>query len=407
MTGFFSGQPSSEEIRDEVRGFQSWLEVDLDAIGHNLEEVRRKTGVEVVPCVKTDGYGHGIVPVAAYLTERGVERVLVAKLHEALRIREAGLTCGIISMDPLYTMKQFKTVVEEDITHTVYQMRAAEMLSQAAHELGGEANIWVKVDTGLGRVGVRQMDAPDLIEDVVGLPGLRLEGIFSTLSEDDELDRRQVERLLQVEEELRRRGIDPGTRSIASSNAVFHKPYAYLDAFRPGLMLMGLYPEPGDRGKGIELRQALSLKARLEHVKTVQEGEPLTYSSRFTAPGRMRVGTVHVGYSDGYPRGLTGKGVVRVKGREKQVLGTVSINHFLVDLDGVDAEAGDVVEAIGRSGSNSGERVAESAGIMTYKLCVGLNPLTPRVYMEDGEPVALSKPELVESRYPRFKSENA
>lgn len=397
MGDFFIGQPSSDEIRDEMSGFQSWLEVDLDAVGHNLEEVREKTGVEVVPCVKTDGYGHGIVPVTAYLMGNGVERVLVAKLHEALRIRGAGLTCGIINMDPLYTMRQFKTVVVEKITHTVYQLRAAEMLSQAAQELGEEASIWVKVDTGLGRVGVRHMDAPDLIEEVVSLPGLSLQGIFSTLSEDDELDRRQVESLLDVEEELRRRGIDPGIRSIASSNAVFHKPYAYLDAVRPGLMLMGLYPEPGDRGEGIELRQALSLKARLEHVKTVREGEPLTYSSRFVAPRRMRVGTVHVGYSDGYPRGLTGKGVVKVKGIEKPVLGTVSINHFLVDLDGVDAEVGDVVEAIGRSGVNSGEEVAESAGIMTYKLCVGLNPLTPRVYMEDGEPVALSRPKLVES----------
>jgi len=397
MSDYFGSQPPEEEIVERVGGFPSWLEVDLDAIGHNLEQVRAKTGVEVIPCVKTNAYGHGLVPVVAYMVGRGVGRVLVAKLWEALQLREAGLDCGIVNMDPLFSEGQFDRVVDLGITQTVYQRRAAEMLSEAALRRGRDAEVFVKVDTGLGRVGIRWGDAADLIEHVSGLPGLEVTGIFSTLSEDDELDRLQVGRLLALDEELRGRGIEVGTRSIASSNAVFHKPYSYLDAVRPGLMLLGLYPEEGDRGCGVELRQAMCLKARLEHVKWVEAGEALTYSRRFVAPSRMRVGTLHVGYSDGYPRGLTGRGLVRVGGEVRPVLGTVSVNHSLVDLTGTDAGVGDVVEAISREGENDAGHLAGLAGIMTYGLCVGLSPLLPRVYVKGGVPVALSEPRLVGS----------
>ena len=147
---------------------------------------------------------------------------------------------------------------------------------------------------------------------------------------------------------------------------------------------------------GLDLRLAISFKARVEQVKWVEAGESLTYSRRFTASKRMKVGTVHIGYSDGYPRGLTKKGLVKVDGKIKAVLGTVSVNHFLVDLDGTEVDVGGVVEAIGRDGENNAHNVAELAGIMTYSLMVGLHPLLPRVYFEKGKPVAVSEPRLVE-----------
>jgi alanine racemase len=270
-------------------------------------------------------------------------------------------------------------------------------VSDAARRLGKEVGVFVKVDTGLGRVGVRHEKAADLIERVDGLVGVSVEGVFSTFTEEREFDGVQLERMLALDRELRRRGVVVGTRSMASSNAIFHFPESYLDAVRPGLMLYGLYPEPGDREAGLELRPVLSFKARLEQVKWVEKGEPLTYSRRFVAPKRMRVGALHAGYSDGFPRGLTGRGLVDVGGFVQRVLGTVSVNHHVVDLDGVDAWAGDVVELISRDGECSLERQAGRAGIMAYQFCVGLNPLTPRVYYEGGVPVALSEPRLVEA----------
>ena len=393
---FFRSQPSPDEIEERIEGFPSWIEVDLDCVGFNLEQIRKRVGVEVLPCVKTNAYGHGLVPVVAYLVRRGVRRVLVAKLWEAMQIRDAGITCGIVSMDPLFAEAQYDAVVGGEITQTVFSRATADRLSEAARRRGRTACVFIKVDTGLGRVGVRHEASADLIEYVSGLPGVLVGGIFSTFAEDEAFDRVQLERMLAVYAELRRRGIDPGTRSMASSNAVLHFPEAYLDAVRPGLMLYGIYPEPEDRGAGIELRQALSFKARLEHAKWIEAGDPLTYSRRFVAPRRMRVGTVHVGYSDGYPRALTNRGRVRVGGELRPVLGSVSINHFIIDITGTDAQVGDVVELVGREGENTLERLAELAGIMTYSFCVGLNPLTPRVYYEGGRPVALSEPRLVE-----------
>jgi alanine racemase len=380
-----------------MRGFQSWLEVDLDAVGHNIDQVRTKTGVEVIPCVKTNAYGHGLVPIVAYMLRRGIRRVLVAKLWEALQIRDAGLGCGVVNMDPLYSDSQFEAVVERDITQTIYQREAAERLSAASRCLRKTTSVWVKIDTGLGRVGVRWSEAADLVQLISGLPGLRIDGLFSTLCESDELDRLQVERMEKLRDELRLRGVETGVVSMASSNAVFHKPYSYLDAVRPGLMLLGLYPEEEDHGQGIELRQAFRFMARIEHMKWVEAGESLTYSSRFTAPKRMKVGTLHIGYSDGYPRGLTQKGFVKVEGKVKPVLGTVSVNHILVDLDGTDLGIGDAIEAIGREGENGAHNLCRLAGIMTYTLMVGMNPLTPRVYYVGGEPVALSEPRLTEA----------
>jgi len=391
---FFRAQPSPKEIEERLEGYPSWLEVDLDCVSHNLEEIGRRVGVEVIPCVKANAYGHGLVPIVAHLMRRGVKRVLVAKLWEARQLRDAGLDCGIINIDPIFSDEQYSYVVEEGITQAVFTRPVAERLSRAAARLGLEAGIFVKVDTGLGRVGVRHDEAADFIEYASSLPGIRLEGIFSTFTEDRAYDKVQLERMLSLDRELRRRGIEPGTRSIASSNAILHMPESYLDAVRPGLTIYGVYPEEEDRGAGLELRQALSFKARIELVKWIEAGDPLTYNRRFIAPRRMRVGTIHAGYSDGYPRGLSNRGLVRVGASMCRVLGSVSVNHHIIDLEGVEAKEGDIAELIGREGENSISSLAREANIMTYTLCVGLNPLTPRVYYERGRPIALSEPKL-------------
>lgn len=394
---FFASQPSSEEITRRVGGYPSWLEIDLDAITHNLEEVRRRVGVEVIPCVKTNAYGHGLVPIVAHMMTSGVRSFLVAKLWEAEQIREANLDCDVVSMDPLFGDDQFERVVGKEITQTVYQRETADRLNAVALRHRKRAQVWVKVDTGLGRVGVKWTEAAEFVSYVASLNNVEITGLFSTMSEEVELDKIQVERMKGLSVELDRLGVKYGLRSMASGNAVFHRAFGYLDAVRPGIMLYGFYPDPEDRDSGLDLKLALSFKARVEQVKWVEAGESLTYSRRFTAPKRMMVGTVHIGYSDGYPRGLTKKGHVRVSGVIKPVLGTVSVNHILVDLDGTEVDVGGVVEAISRSGENDAHKVAGDAGIMTYSLMVGLNPLTPRVYMRNGIPVALSEPRLVES----------
>ncbi|TEU08228.1 hypothetical protein E3J20_09005, partial [Candidatus Bathyarchaeota archaeon] len=267
---YFGSQPSPEEIGERVEGYASWLEIDLDRLGFNLEQIRKRVGVEVLPCVKSDAYGHGVVPVAAYLGREGVGRVLVAKLWEAVQIRGAGLDIGVVNMDPLFRRDQYDWVVGHDVVQTVYTRDHGRGVSDAARKQEKEVGVFVKVDTGLGRVGVRHEMAADLIEHVDGLAGVSVAGMFSTFTEEREFDGVQLERMLALDSELRRRGVEVETKSMASSNAIFHFSESFLDAVRPGLMLYGLYPEPEDRGAGVELRPVLSFKARLEHVKWIE-----------------------------------------------------------------------------------------------------------------------------------------
>lgn len=396
MTEYFKRQPPPKEIHRHIEGFQSWLEIDLDSISHNLDAIKSRTRVEIIPCVKSNAYGHGIAGSVAYLEKKGITRVLVAKLWEAMHLRDSGINCGIINMDPLYAREQYEQIIERGVTQTLYHKESAFMLNKAAKKHNTIAEVWIKIDTGLGRVGVRWSEAVKLIKYINTLPHLKIEGIFSTLSENNELDQVQVKRLKDIDKALNQQGINIKTKSIASSNAIFHKPYSYLNAVRPGLMLFGMYPEESDKGHGIELKQSLCFKARLEHVKWVNKGEALTYSRRFIAKKRMKVGTVHIGYSDGYPRGLTKKGIVKVEGKIKQVLGTVSVNHFLVDLDDTEAKIGDIIEVISTKGDNDAGKLAELAGIMTYSLTNQMNILIPRVYLENGKAVALFQPKLIE-----------
>jgi len=396
MSSYFERQPTGEDIRRCLAGYQVWIEVDLEAIGRNLDTVRRLTGAEVVPCVKKNAYAHGLPAVVAYLMTRGVDRFLVAKLWEARYIRRSGLDCGVINMDPLFTEDQFSEAVELSVTQVVYHRESARMLSAAAVQQGRTASTWVKVDTGLGRAGVVYTEAADLIEHVSKLKGVRVEGVFSTLLEDDK-DVQQITRFRELREELERRGTYVETWSLASSHGVFFRPGSHFDAVRPGVMLFGFYPVPEARDAGVVLHQALALKGRLEHVKTVEAGTPLTYGGSFVAPRRMRVGTMHMGYSDGYLRQLSRKGLVKVSGKICPIIGGVSINHYLVDLTGVEAEVGDVVEAISREGPNSAHALCDLAGVEPYQLAVWMSPLTPKVYTLGGEPVALSEPELCEA----------
>lgn len=238
-------------------------------------------------------------------------------------------------------------------------------------------------------MGVRHTEAAALIEEINGLPGVKVRGMFSTFQQRPEEDKVALRRLLAVDEELRRRGVKVEYRSMSSSDGVFHNPDGWLDVVRPGISLYGVYPESKDEASGLKLRQALQLKARVEYVKWVEEGESVTYWGRFVAPKRMRVGTLHLGFYDGIPREMANKGKVLVDGQIKQSLGSVSLNHYLVDLTGVKAEKGTEVTVIAEEGENSLYKTAETAGWMTYSLLNHLNPLMPRVYFRDEEPVAL------------------
>jgi len=388
---YFAKQPSAAEIGERIKGFGSWIEVDLDALAGNLAEIRRHTSAEVMPCVKNNAYGHGLLPIVAALEEQGVKRVLVAKTREALQVREnTGLAA--VNMDALWVPEQYEAAVSKGVTQVVYTLEAAKGLSRAATKLGKTVGVFVKVDTGLRRIGVWHEEAPALISEMVKLTGVRLDGIMSTLMQNPEQDRQQIARIKAVADALRGKGIEPGVLSLSSTDATINNPDAHLGLVRPGMSLYGVFPEAKDRASGLKLRQALCWKARIEYVKTINKGDSVTYWGKFTAPERMRIGTIHVGFYDGVPREMANKARILVGGQYKSSLGSISLNHILVDLRGVDAKEGDVVEIIGRSGENDLSNFSLMAGWMTYSVLNHLNPFTPRVYTKNGKPVALLEP---------------
>jgi alanine racemase len=386
---FFTKHPNPSDIEEKIQGFPSWLEIDLDKIELNLINIRKHVGVEVMPVIKNNAYGHGLIPVAEFLEQLNVKWVMVAKLPEALRIKREGCDLGVLSMDVLFTEEQYTQVVREGITQTIYTLEAAERLSEAASKTDDLAKVFVKVDTGLNRVGVKYGEAVGLIEKIASLPSIEVSGLYSTFMQNPEIDKVMLRRFIKVCEQLEKNGLEIPYKSMASSDAIFHNPEAWLSMVRPGIGLYGIYPEKKDMESGLHLEQALKMKARLEHVKWVEENETVTYFGRFTAPERMQVGTLHLGFYDGLPRELSNKGRVFINGLYKSNIGSVSLNHYLVDLRGLEARKGDVVTVIGDEGENDLRRTAETAGWMVYSLLNHLNPFTPRVYFRKGKPVAL------------------
>ena len=391
---WFRSQPDTAEITRRLGEYSSWIELDLDHLSFNLARIRERvgSGVEVMPVVKNDAYGHGLVPITAHLVGEGIRWVMVAKLLEAERLRAAGLECEVLVMDVLFSDAQCDRVVEQGLTMAVFTEEAALRLDAAGRRQGRTAQVFVKVDTGLRRVGVRHDLAPDLIERIAAMPNVRVAGMFSSFMQHPDRDREMLERFKAVCGEVERRGVEIPYRSIASTNAIFHAPDAWLDMVRPAMCLYGVYPFEGDTESGLELRQVLSMKARIEYVKEVAKGDSVTYFGTFTAPAPMRIGTLHIGFRDALPRELANKARFGVGGRIMPGVGTIALNHALLDLTGTDAEAGDVVEVFAREGANSLREMAGAAGWMVYSLMNHLSPDLPRVCCRDGVPVALREP---------------
>lgn len=389
-------QPKPAEIRRRVKGYSSWLEIDLDAITNNLKEIRRHLArtssdshiPEIMPCIKNNAYGHGLLPIAAHLEDNGVRLVLVAKTYEAIQIRD-NTNLGVVNMEPLWTPDQYELVVEKGVTQVIYTLDAATRLSKAALKLGKTSSIFVKVDTGLRRVGIWHKEAPGLIEKIASISGIRLDGLMSSMIQNPDQDAEQIHRLKTVADELRNRNVDPGVLSLASTDATLNNPEAHLDLVRPGMSLYGVYPEPKDVSSGPRLKQALSWKARLEYVKTINRGDPVTYWGKFVAPEDMPIGTIHIGFYDGVPREMANKARILVDGQYKSSLGSISLNHILLDLRGVEATHGDIVEIISRTGENTLSRFAATAGWMAYSILNHLSPCIPRIYTKNGKLVAL------------------
>ena len=361
-------------------------EISLDALEANLAAVRaRVEGRPVLAVVKANAYGHGAVPVARCLQSAGVEALAVALLEEAAELRRSGIAIPILVMGALVPA-QMKAALRWEATPALFHEHQLEALERAAAHTARRVPFHLKVDTGMGRLGVPWGRVDDLLELLSHCPHVEMQGIFSHLACADDPEhpftRKQIERFEQVLVKVRATGSEPPMIHLANSAAVLDRPPAWLSLVRPGLLLYGY--RPSSRNQELSVRPVMRVASRIVYMKEVPPGESVGYGATFTASRLSRVATVAAGYDDGVPRSLSNRGHFLVRGRRVPIVGRVSMDLTTLDVtDHPEATTGDEAVFLGEQlGSFQGaDRVADEAGTIAWEILCGIGWRVPRIYL--------------------------
>jgi alanine racemase len=347
---------------------------------HNVAEIARIGGGRpILAVIKNNGYGLGVTNVGRLLDDnRRIAGFAVVKLHEAMSLRDAGVRKPILLMGP-FTDAELADIAARNIMPMVYRNHGRAFDAGAA-KTGHPVSVHVKVDTGMGRVGIPHREAPALLKTLAAQKSIRLEGIMTTLAEDEAFDKEQVARLTTLADSMARDGVRIGRRHAASSYALFRNPDAFLDMVRPGMALFGVYSESPFRRLGLmDLRPAVALRCRVALVKQLQPGESAGYNRAFMPNQATWIATLPVGHADGWPRAAAKGARVRIGDRLYPVVASVSASHTLVDL-GADTTvaAGDVATLFDWNDGSRPEDVGDACGASVYDLTMHLGALLPR-----------------------------
>lgn len=363
----------------------NWLEVDHDRLRHNLASVRALVHPSrIMPVLKANAYGAGAVAIARTLAAEGVDAFAVASVAEAVELRRHAIR-GAITCLTYFGREEVDAILEHDLRPVVFTPEAAAWLSEGARATGRRARVWVKVDTGLGRIGVPCADAPAFARCVAGFPCLESVGWLSTMAEDPERNRLQVTRLAAARAARPEPGRPP--LSLASTHGILSLPESYLDVVRPGIVLLGVIP-------GLErldaalvaragVRPVVAWKARIAYVKRVAAGDRVGYGVRTPLGHPALIATLAVGWADGYPQNAQGMAHVLVRGRRCPVL-AVSANSTMVDVTGTgDAAIDDEAVLVGRQGDEeiAAADLARATGSL-YRLLATIPATVRRVAVE-------------------------
>lgn len=366
---------------------RAWIEIDHQALRHNLGVVRDLAGVEkqVIAVVKANAYGHGDVPVARTLVAAGAERLAVATIGEALRLREAGIEVPILVLWAL-SATEAPLAVAANLEATVYSEGDVAVVERAAANAGRRASVQLKIDTGLGRQGIEPRRAADLALTIVRSRLLRLASTYSHLAvpgEDDAFTEVQIVRLAQALDAMRSAGIDPGLVHVSASGGILARAGDFADAVRPGLLLYGMAPSwAADRPLGI--RPVLSLRALPLRIFDLPAGAALGYGLRFRTPRATRIATLAIGYGDGWPRVHANNGTALVHGVRVPIVGAISMDGLTVDIGAVDdVTYGDEFVLIGAQveAQISADEVAAERRTINYEVTTSLRERLPRVHL--------------------------
>ncbi len=378
-----------------------YAEIDLDAIRYNMENMKKNIAskTEMIAVIKTDGYGHGAVPIARELEPLAfLHGFAVATAEEACLLKDAGISKPILILG--YTFPySYEKLIQEEVRMAVFRYDTLRELSDAAARLEKKgihkkAKIHIKVDTGMSRIGVRaDEEGACFVERAFETDGIEVEGIFTHFARADEADKSAAEgQIILFEQFLAlikdRTGREIPLKHCSNSAGILELPRANMDLVRAGITLYGLLPSNQVQKDIVRLAPALSLYSTIIYIKEIQKGTGVSYGSTFVAEEKMRIATIPIGYGDGYPRGLSGKGFVLVHGQRAPILGRVCMDQFMIDVTHIPGAAqGETVTLIGCDGDEqiTMEELGVLSGRFNYEFACDIGKRVPRIYKKGGE----------------------
>ena len=362
----------------------TWVEVDLGALEFNFRQVKRIVDkkTKVMAVIKSDGYGHGLLPIAKRLAKLGVDCLGVSSIDEAIILRKNKIKLPILILGNILN-KDIKPVLEHNLTQTISDYQLAFKLNREAKRKGRVAGVHIKVDTGMGRLGILYREAIELVKKISCLQNLRIEGLFTHFpcaDSDQEFTYYQIDIFNQLIGDLKRIGISFTLFHAANSMGIIGYPESHFNLVRPGLMLYGIHPKPN---LDIKLKPCLSLKSRIIYLKRMPSGQGISYGRSYITKKETTMAILPVGYGDGYPRNLSNRADVLIKGKRFRISGAVCMDQIMVDVGDSRINVGDGAVLIGsqKNLQISAEELARLSQTIPYEIVCNISNRVPRLYI--------------------------
>ncbi|HKW62670.1 MAG TPA: alanine racemase [Candidatus Acidoferrum sp.] len=372
--------PLPESAPAQDSSFDPWVEIHRENLRHNVAEISRRVSARpILAVIKNNGYGTGVANIAQLLEPQPeIFGFAVVKLHEAFSLRDAGIRKPILLLGP-FDEQNFADAVARDILPMVYTP-VGPATEKIAAKTQKQVSLHICIDTGIGRVGVPYHQAAPLVRDLASRKSVHIQGTMMTFTEDPDFDKEQFRRFNETCASFEKEGIVLGRKHAASSFSLFQHPDAFLDMVRPGMAIYGIYSENEFRHTNIlDLRPAISLKARVIYAKKLRKGDSAGYNRAYMAKDDVWVATLPVGHADGWPRAAAHGAKVRINGDLYPVIASVSASHCIVEIGSEEkVKIGDVATFFDAQPGSRPEDVSESCGASVYDLTMHLNPLLPR-----------------------------
>src|SRR3989339_1291653 len=366
----------------------TWVEIDLNALKHNLLAIKKQVGqhVKIMGIVKADAYGHGDYEVSRVLLNNSVEMLGIAILEEGIMLREKGIESPLLILGGIFE-EQIDDVIQYNLTPTAYDLKLADMLSKKANYFNKIVKVHVYVDTGMGSIGMKYNKAVEFVKSLEDMKNLFIDGIYTHCSCSDEKESEctnlQIKRFRDILAALDTLKVCIPLRHMANSGAILGYPESYFNMVRPGLSLYGLYPSE-DISRDIGIRPVMSFKTRIIHIKDMESGDVVGYGRTYSITKPTRVATLPLGYDDGYNRLLSNQGNVIIKGRKSSIIGRVCMDQCFVDVTNIkDVSVGDEVVLYGSQGQETIpiESIAKQLNTIPYEVTCSISKRVPRIYI--------------------------